>query len=69
MLGLLPDVGNPYYINIITLHLATSYYFLGVSRTELESSISGISTEGEDLEDLAQDTASKMNDGSHWIQA
>ena len=50
VLGPLPDKGTPSYINITPLHLANSYSFLGFSRTEFKSALSGISTEGEDLE-------------------
>ena len=53
VLGPLPDEGTPSYIKINPLHLATSYSFLGVSRTEFGSALSGLSIEGEDLEDLA----------------
>ena len=69
MLGPLPDKGTPSYINITPLHLATSYSFLGVSCTEFESALSGLSTEGEDLEDLAQDPADEADDGSRRIRA
>ena len=69
VLGPLSDKGTPSYINITPLHLATSYSFLGVSRTKFESALSGLSTKGEDLEDLDQDTAAEVDDGSSWIQA
>ena len=63
----LPDEGTPSYIKINPLHLSTSYSFLGVSRTDFDSSLSSISTKGEYLEDLAQDPASEEDDGSRWI--
>ena len=69
VLGPLPDEGTPSYIKITPLHLATSYYFLGVSHTKFESALSGLSTEGEGLEDLAQDPADGADGGSCWIQA
>ena len=69
VLGPLPDEGTPSYININPLHLATSYSFLGVSRTDFESALSGISNKGEDLEDLAQDPSAEAYDGSHQIRA
>ena len=69
LLGPLPDEGIPSYINITPLHLDTSYSFLGVSRTEFDSALSGISTEGEDLEELALDPAADTDDGSHQIRA
>ena len=69
MLGLLPDKGTPSYIKMIPLHLKTSYSFPGVSRTKFESALSGLSNEGEDLEDLAQDPAAEADDGSCWIRA
>ena len=53
VLGPLPDEGTPSYINITPLHLANRYSSLGVSRTEFESALSGLSTNGEHLEDLA----------------
>ena len=46
VLGPLPDEGTPSYIKITPLHLETSYSFLGVSRTKLESALSGLYTEG-----------------------
>ena len=58
-----------YYIKITPIHLATSYSFLGVYRTDFESALSGISTKGEDLEDLAQDPTAEADDGSHRIRA
>ena len=64
VLGPLPDEGTPSYIKITPLHLVTIYSFLGVSLTEFESALSGISTKGEDLEDLAQDPAAEADDGS-----
>ena len=69
MLGPLPEKGTPSYIKITPLHLATSYSFLGLSRTEFESALSWLSTEGEDLEDLTQDPAAKVDDGSRRIRA
>ena len=69
MLGLLPDKGTPSYIKMIPLHLKTSYSFPGVSRTKFESALSGLSNEGEDLEDLAQDPAAEADDGSCRIRA
>ena len=69
VLGSLPDRGTPSYIKITPLHLDTSYSFLVVSLTEFEFAPSRISTKGEDLEDLAQDSASEADDGSRRIQA
>ena len=69
VLGPRPDKGTPSYIKIAPFHLATSYSFLGVSLTEFESALSGISTEGEDPEDLAQDPAAEADDGSLRIRA
>ena len=69
MLGLLPDEGTPSYTKITHIHLDTRYYFFGISRTEFESSLSGLSTKAEDLEDLAQDPAAEADDGSHRIRA
>ena len=69
VLGPLPEEGTPSYINITPLHLATSYSFLGVSRTEFESTLPGLSTEGEDLKDLAQYPTAEADDGSRWIRA
>ena len=63
----LPDKRTHSYIKITPLHLATSYPFLGVSRTEFDSALSWLSTEGENLEDLAQNSAAEADDGSHWI--
>ena len=51
------------------LHLAASYSFLSVSHINFESDLSGISTEGEDLEDLPQDPAAEEDDGSRRIRA
>ena len=59
----------PSYIMITPIHLATNYSFLGVSRTKFQSALSGLSTEGEDLEDLAQDPAAEADDGSRQIRA
>ena len=69
MLGPLLEEGTPSYIKITPLHLATSYSFLGVSRTEFESALSRISTEGEDLEDPSQGPAAEADDGSCRIRA
>ena len=44
VLGPLPDEGTPSYIKINPLHLATSYFFLGISRIEFESDLSSLST-------------------------
>ena len=65
----LPEEGTPSYIKITPLHLATSYYFLGVSRTKFESALSGLSTEAEDMEDLAQNPAAEADYGSPQIRA
>ena len=46
VLGPLTDKGTPLYIKITPLHLATTYSFIGVSRTNFDFSLSGISTEG-----------------------
>ena len=69
VIGPLSDKGTTSYIKITPLHLATSYSFLGVYRTDFESALSGISTKGEDLEDLAQDPTAEADDGSHRIRA
>ena len=69
VLGPLPDEGTPFYIKIMWLHLAASYLFLSVSRTEFDSALSGLSTEGEDLEDLVQDPTAEADDGSCRIHA
>ena len=49
VLGPLLDEGTPSYIKTTPLHLATRYSFLGLPRTEFESTLSGLSTDGEDL--------------------
>ena len=69
VLGPLLDKGTPSYIKITPLHLATSYSFLGVSRTEFGSALSGLSIEGEDMEDLSQDPAAEADDGSCQLRA
>ena len=69
VLGLLPDKGAPSYIKIKPIHLATSYLFLGVSRTEFDSALAGLSTEVDNLDDLSQEPAAEANDGSHQIRA
>ena len=69
VLGPLPDKGTPSYIKITPLHLASSYSFLGVSHTKFGSALSGISTKGEDLEDLAQDPAAEADYGSRRKRA
>ena len=68
VIGPLPEEGTPSYIKITPIYLATSSSFLDVSRTEFESALSGLSTKGEDLEDLAQDPAAEADDGSCQIQ-
>ena len=69
MLGPLPDEGTPDYINITPLRLTASYSFLGVSRTKFDSALAGLSTEGEDLDDLAQEPASEADDSFLHIRA
>ena len=61
-MGPLPDEGTTDYIKITPLHLAARYSFLGVLRTEFDSALTGLSTEGEDLNDLAQDIAAEADD-------
>ena len=68
VLGPLPDEGTPSYIKITPLHLATSYSFLGVSRTKFKSALSGLSIEGEDLEDVAWNPTAEADDGSQRAQ-
>ena len=63
VLGPLPDKGAPDYIKITAIHLAASYLLLGVSRTEFASALAGLSTEDEDLDDLAQEPADEVDDG------
>ena len=65
----LPYKGAPAYIKITPLHLALRYSFLGVSRTEFDSSLAGLSTEGDDLDDLGQEPAAEVDDGSCRIHA
>ena len=69
VLGMLPDEGKPDYINLTPLHLALRYSFLGVSRTEYESALTGLSTEGEDLDDLVQEPADEADDSLRRICA
>ena len=57
----LPDDGTPAYVNITPLHLAASYSFIGVLRTEFDSALAGLSTEGDNLDDLCQDPAAKAD--------
>ena len=67
VLGPLPDEGRPDYIKITALHLAARYSFLDVSRTEFDSALVGLSTEDEDLDDLAQEPAAGADDGFRRI--
>ena len=67
VLGLLPDKGVPAHIKITPIHLAASYFFLGVSRTEFDSALAGLSTEDEDFDDLAQEPAAGADDGFRRI--
>ena len=69
VLGPVPDEGTPNYINITPLHLAAIYSFLGVSGTEFDSALTGISIEGEDPNDLAQEPVSEADDGFRQIRA
>ena len=68
LLRLLPENGAPAYVKITPLHLAASYSFLGVSRTEFDSSLASLSTEGDDLDDLGQEPAAGADDGSSRIR-
>ena len=54
VLGPLPDEGDPSYVKSTPLHLAASYSFLDVSRTEFDSALASLSKEGDDLDDLGQ---------------
>ena len=64
ILGPLPDDGMPSNVKITPLHLAASHSFLGVSRTELDSTLVGISTEGDNLNNLCQWTAADADGDS-----
>ena len=68
-MGPLPDKGTPAYVKMTPLHLTTSYSFLVVSRTKSDSALAGLSTEGDDLDDLAQEPAAEADDGSRRICA
>ena len=69
MLGPLPDTGTPNHIKITPLYLAVIYLLLGVLRTELYSALDGLSTQGEDLDNLAQEPAAEADDGFCRIRA
>ena len=69
ILGPLPYHGTPAYIHITPLHLAASFSFIGVLRTEFDSALAGLSKENNDLNDLIQEHASKADDDSRRIQA
>ena len=61
VLGPLPDDGKPAYVNITPLHLAASYSFIGVLRTEFDSALTSLSTEVDALDDLCQETAAEAD--------
>ena len=69
MLGPPPDEGTPDYIKTTPLHVSEIYLFLGISRTEFDATFTGISTEGEDLEDLAQEPTAEADEGLRRIRA
>ena len=68
VLGTLPDEGAPPYIKITPLHLAASYLFLGVPRTEFDSALASLSMEGDGLDNLGQEPAAEADDGSRQIR-
>ena len=51
------------------LHLAVSYSFLGVLKTEFDSALAGLSMEGDDLDDLGQEPVAEADDDSCRIRA
>ena len=68
-MGALPDEGAPAYVKITPFHLAESYSFLRFSSKEFYSALAGLSTEGYDMDDLGQDPAAEVDDGSCQILA
>ena len=68
-LGSLPDEGAPTYAKITPIHLAASCSFLGVSRTEFDYSLAGLSIKGDNLDNLCQEPTAEADGNSCKIHA
>ena len=56
-------------MQITPLHLTASFSFFGVLRTEFDSSLTGITTEKYNLDDLCQEPAAEADEDSRRIRA